>query len=62
MDNLVVYWVDCVVTGLGYVVETVAGKGELFMCELCHTRSNQNNMVAHVTSLKHRLAYLVCRV
>ena len=51
-----------VVIGLGYVLETVVGKGELFICELCDMRSNLNNMVLHIIGLKHRLAYLVCRI
>ena len=53
---------DCVVTGLGFVVETVVGKGELYLCELCNMRSNLNNMVDHIIGIKHRLAYLVSRL
>ena len=53
---------DCVVTGLGFVVETVVGKGELYLCELCNMRSNLNNMVDHIIGIKHRLAYLVPRL
>ena len=44
------------------MVETVVGKDELYLCELCDMRSNLNNMMIHIIGLKHRLAYLVPRL
>ncbi|KAL8618017.1 hypothetical protein ACOMHN_021737 [Nucella lapillus] len=46
------------VVGLGFVVETFDQSEDLFICELCGSKCNQNNMVLHVIGLKHRMAYL----
>jgi Zinc-finger of C2H2 type len=47
--------------GLGYVLECyfVVTKDFLFICILCETSCNSRKIIAHVTSHRHRIKYLV---
>ncbi|XP_076435366.1 uncharacterized protein LOC143275269 [Babylonia areolata] len=46
------------VVGLGFVVEMYNETEDLFVCELCDTKCNHNNMVLHIIGLRHRMNYL----
>lgn len=52
---------DMSMIGLEYVVELTVGIGKQpdYVCVLCDRRADAKTIMAHITSYKHRLKYLV---
>lgn len=52
---------DMSLIGLEYIIELTVenGKEPLYLCALCDRRTDMKMVMAHATSYKHRLKYLV---
>lgn len=52
---------DMSLIGLEYIIELTVenGKEPLYLCALCDRRTDMKIIMAHATSYKHRLKYLV---